>query len=166
MFGPDSRYYIVLWAFVIGLFLPIPFWLLHKRFPRIQGLGRINVPMIIVGLSTLPGQATSYITVAFILVILSQWYLRRYRRQWFVKYNYLVSTALDSATSLMVFFVAFALHGAANGVVHKFPIWWGNRLGKSIGFVCMCEQRRRDPNMHVSFTDAKYVDHCCMDCNN
>ncbi|KAI9263390.1 OPT family small oligopeptide transporter [Phascolomyces articulosus] len=139
MFGPSTRYYIVLWAFIIGFFLPLPFWYLHKRFPQ-KGFDRVNIPMILVGLCTLPGAATSYITISFCLVVFSQYYLRRYRRHWFVKYNYLVSTGLDSATSLMVFFVAFALHGAADGIDHPFPIWWGNRQ------------------------DAKYLDYCCLDC--
>lgn len=128
MFGPGSKYYIVLWAFVIGFFLPLPFWLLHKKFPKI-GFKSVNVPMILVGLCTLPGAASSFITVSFILVLASQWYLKRYYRSWFVHYNYLTSTAFDAGTSLMVFFLAYALYGAANGEDHRFPIWWGNRLG-------------------------------------
>lgn len=132
MFGPSTRYYIVLWAFIIGFFLPVPFWLLHKKFPNYH-FDKVNMPMILVGLTLLPGAASSYFTVSFILVLFSQWYLRRWRRNYFVKYNYLVSTALDSATSLMVFFIAFALNGAADGNVHSFPLWWGNRQGMLSG---------------------------------
>ncbi|KAI9312463.1 OPT family small oligopeptide transporter [Dichotomocladium elegans] len=139
MFGPQSRYYLILWAFVIGFFLPVPFWLLHRHFPN-KGFDKVTIPMVLVGLCTLPGAASSYITVCFALVMVSQGYLKRYHRERFVKYNYLVSTALDSATSLMVFFIAFALHGAADGVIHEFPVWWGNRR------------------------DAKYVDYCCLEC--
>lgn len=129
MFGPDTRYYIVLWGFIIGFFLPLPGWLAHRYFPN-WGLDKINTPMILVGLTLVPGQATSWITVSFMLAFISQYYIKTYHRNWFVKYNYLLSTAFDSATSLMVFFVAFALNGAADGEVHQFPVWWGNRLGK------------------------------------
>ncbi|CAG8839620.1 10091_t:CDS:2, partial [Cetraspora pellucida] len=33
-FGPDSIYHILLWGFLIGGFLPIPFYLLHLKFPK------------------------------------------------------------------------------------------------------------------------------------
>ncbi|ORX53662.1 OPT family small oligopeptide transporter [Hesseltinella vesiculosa] len=139
MFGPGTQYYIILWAFVIGFFLPVPFWVLHKLYPHV-GYNFVNVPMVLIGLVVMPGSATSFVFTSFILTMVSQWYLKRYHRQWFVKYNYLISTALDSGTSLMVFFVAFALMGGGDGNPHPFPDWWGNRQ------------------------DIKYVDYCCMDC--
>lgn len=43
----------------------------------------------------------------------------------FVKYNYLVSAALDGGTSVIVFIMSFALFGAAGKAV-PFPKWWGN----------------------------------------
>jgi hypothetical protein len=86
--------------------------------------------MILTGLTILPGIASSWITVSFLIIIVSQYYIKRRYRDWFVKYNYLISTALDSGTSLMVFIIAMFLYGGATGVSHKFPIWWGNRDGK------------------------------------
>ncbi|KAI8370665.1 OPT family small oligopeptide transporter [Radiomyces spectabilis] len=139
MFGPGTKYYIFLWAFVIGFFVPVPFWLLSKKFPK-RGFELINVPMILIGLCILPGSNSSWITVSFGLIIFSQWYMKRRHREWFVKYNYLISTALDSATSLMVFFIAFALMGGASGKEYRFPTWWGNRA------------------------DIRYMDQCCMNC--
>ncbi|KAI8100046.1 OPT family small oligopeptide transporter [Halteromyces radiatus] len=140
MFGPESQYYIILWAFVIGFFLPIPGWLLHKKFPKV-GFNYINVPMILVGFATLPGTNSSWITVSFIIIIVTQGFVKRRYNDWFVKYNYLTSAALDSGTSLMVFFLSMALFGGGSGNVYNFPVWWGNRI------------------------DIKYVDHCCMNCD-
>lgn len=88
--------------------------------------------MILVGLTIIPGSATSWITVSFIIMLVSQYYIKRYYRQWFVKYNYLISTALDSGTSLMVFIIAMSLYGGASGTSYPFPSWWGNRTGKYI----------------------------------
>ncbi|KAI8979247.1 OPT family small oligopeptide transporter [Mycotypha africana] len=139
MFGPNSRYFIVLWAFLVGFLLPIPGWLLHRQFPKV-GFKYINTPMILVGLTIVPGAATSWITVSFIIILTSQLYMKRYHRNWFVKYNYLISTALDSGTSLMVFIIAMALYGGVSGVNLPFPSWWGNR------------------------TDLKYMDQCCASC--
>ncbi|KAI8069515.1 OPT family small oligopeptide transporter [Gongronella butleri] len=139
MFGPGTQYYIILWAFVIGFFLPVPFWALHKWYPK-AGFDLVNVPMVLIGLVLLPGSASSFVLVSFVLTMVSQFYLKHYHRGWFIKYNYLISTALDSGTSLMVFFVAFALMGGGDGNSHPFPTWFGNRQ------------------------DIRYVDYCCMDC--
>ncbi|KAI7904553.1 OPT family small oligopeptide transporter [Cokeromyces recurvatus] len=140
MFGPDSNYYIILWAFLIGFFLPVPCWILHRYYPKIKFFKYVNIPMILVGLTIVPGTATSWITISFIIVLVSQYYIKRRHRQWFIKYNYLISTALDSGTSLMVFIIAMSLYGGVSGKSYPFPSWWGNR------------------------TDLKYIDYCCAAC--
>ncbi|KAG2194924.1 hypothetical protein INT47_005600 [Mucor saturninus] len=139
MFGPNTQYYIILWAFVIGFFIPIPFWILHKKFPNI-GFNYINIPMILTGVSTMPGVNTSWVTLSFVLILISQCYLKRRHSAWFVKNNYLISAALDSGTSLMVFLISLIFYGAAGGTPHVFPTWWGNNA------------------------DALYVDNCCLNC--
>lgn len=139
MFGPHTQYYIFLWAFIIGFFLPIPGYLLHKKFPNV-GFNYINIPMILIGLCVMPGTNTSWITFSFIIVFISQGYVKRRHSAWFARHNYLISAALDSGTSLMVFFVSMALYGGANGISYNFPNWWGNR------------------------DDARYMDQCCLNC--
>ncbi|KAF7732482.1 hypothetical protein EC973_003227 [Apophysomyces ossiformis] len=138
MFGPRSMYHIVLWAFVIGFFLPLPTWLLHKRFPTV-GFDNVNIPMVITGLSFMPGGNSSYVTVSFVIMLFSQWYLKQRHRAWFVKHNYLISAALDSGTSLMAFFLAMAVEGGQSGKSYPFPTWFGN-------------------------TDSQMKDYCCAEC--
>ncbi|RCH96548.1 hypothetical protein CU098_001930, partial [Rhizopus stolonifer] len=128
MFGPGTDYYIILWGFVIGFIVPLPFWLLHQYYPSL-GFNYVNIPMVLVGLTIVPGSATSWITVSFIITVVSQYYIKRRYRALFIKYNYLVSTALDSGTSLMVFMIAMFLYGGATGTSIPFPTWWGNRAG-------------------------------------
>ncbi|KAI8048032.1 OPT family small oligopeptide transporter [Gilbertella persicaria] len=140
MFGPGTEYYIFLWAFIIGFVLPVPGYLLHKKWPN-AGFNYINVPMILHGFSLMPGSNTSWIMVSFIIVLVSQGYIKRRYSAWFAKHNYLISAALDSGTSLMVFFISMALYGGANGISYDFPTWWGNR------------------------NDIKYMDQCCMHCS-
>ena len=139
MFGPSTQYYIFLWAFVIGFFLPVPGWLLHKKFPN-AGFNFFSIPMVLAGLVIMPGTNTSWITCAVIITFISQYYIKRRHSVWFAKHNYLISAALDSGTSLMVFFVSMALYGGASGVSYNFPTWWGNRA------------------------DAPYMDQCCLNC--
>jgi OPT family small oligopeptide transporter len=139
MFGPNSRYYIILWAFIIGLVLPLPFWLLHKKFPN-AGFQYVNLPTFLMGLCILPGSNSSWVTNSFIIVVISQFYLKRRYTAWFSKYNYLLSAALDSGTSIMVFFLSMAVQGGGNGIAYNFPTWAGNRA------------------------DLPYMDYCCATC--
>lgn len=139
MFGPSTQYYIILWAFIIGFALPVPFWLLHKRYPK-AGFNYVNMPMILNGIATMPGTNTSWITLSFVIIIVTQWFVKRRHSAWFAKHNYLVSAALDSGTSLMVFLIALIFLGAAGGQTYLFPDWWGNN------------------------SNAPYNDLCCLNC--
>lgn len=55
-------------------------------------------------------------------------YLRKYRPQYFVRWNYLVSAALDGGTQVIVFILSFAVFGGS-GKARDFPIWAGNNGG-------------------------------------
>ena len=65
----------------------------------------------------------------------AQFYLRRYHPTVFVKYNYLVSAALDGGASVIVFILSFAVFGAAGNTVN-FPAYWGNNLSGNFD-LCM-----------------------------
>ncbi|KAI9019269.1 OPT family small oligopeptide transporter [Phycomyces nitens] len=138
MFGPSTQYYIILWAFVIGFAVPIPFWLLHRYFPKV-GFNLVNTPMILYGLALFPNNNYSWVTCGLILALVSQLYVKRRYSKWYVKHNYLMSAALDSGTSFMSFILAMSVFGGADGVQRPFPIWGGN-------------------------PDLSYVDYCCADC--
>jgi hypothetical protein len=148
--------------------LPVPGWYLHRKFPTV-GYKHINIPMVLIGMCIVPGSATSWITVSFIIILVSQYYIKRRHRDWFVKYNYLISTALDSGTSLMVFIIAMSLYGGASGVSHPFPTWWGNRAGKKKKKVSFLLSIVKVSNIIVCMLhyilDLKYIDHCCANCN-
>ena len=45
MFGVGGEYVMVPIALAIGIFLPIPFWLLHKKYPG-KGFDWIVTPII------------------------------------------------------------------------------------------------------------------------
>lgn len=46
MFGPESPYRPMLWFFLIGFILPIPFWYLGRRFPNVTWLKYVHIPLI------------------------------------------------------------------------------------------------------------------------
>ncbi|KAH7927126.1 OPT superfamily oligopeptide transporter [Leucogyrophana mollusca] len=127
LFAAGTRYQWVPFAYVVGLFVPIPFWLVHRYYPKLR-MDYLYTPVICyyigwlcVGINS---SILSYFTVAFV----SQWYLRTRYPRWFAKYNYIIGAALDGGTQVMVFILSFAVQGAA-GTSHLFPPWWGANQG-------------------------------------
>jgi hypothetical protein len=64
----------------------------------------------------------------FIFGFVAQWYLRKHHPQLFIKYNYIVSAALDGGTQVIVFILSFAVDGGS-GKARNFPLWAGNNGG-------------------------------------
>lgn len=64
----------------------------------------------------------SSMTTFFLVAYFAQFYLRKYRPEFFVKYNYLVSAAMDGGTQVMVFILTFAVAGGS-GKAHPMPVW-------------------------------------------
>ncbi|CAG8539472.1 20976_t:CDS:10 [Dentiscutata erythropus] len=122
VFGSSSIYNVLLWGFLIGGFLPIPFYLLHQKFPKAK-FNLVNFPIIFYGLSVFPQTYPNFIITGFIAGFLSQFYAFRYKHMWWKKYNYVMSAAFDSGAQIMTM-VAFI---CINGIVKvQFPTWWGN----------------------------------------
>jgi OPT oligopeptide transporter protein len=63
----------------------------------------------------------SSILTTFALGFVSQYYMRKYRPEWFNNYNYIVSAGLDAGTQISVFIINLTVLGAANTV--PFPHW-------------------------------------------
>jgi hypothetical protein len=59
----------------------------------------------------------SSIMMFFAVSFTSQWYIRKHHPNLFVRYNYLVSAALDGGTSVIVFILSFAVLGGAGAAV-------------------------------------------------
>ncbi|KAG1878204.1 OPT oligopeptide transporter protein-domain-containing protein [Suillus subluteus] len=127
LFSTGQRYQWVPWAYVLGLFVPVPFWVIHRYWPKLHA-DYLYTPIIayITGylFSGINSSSLCYFAVAF----LSQWWLRTRYPGWFAKYNYIVGAALDGGTQVMVFILSFAVQGAG-GTSHSFPTWWGAQKG-------------------------------------
>ncbi|KIY43831.1 OPT superfamily oligopeptide transporter [Fistulina hepatica ATCC 64428] len=127
LYSPHSRYGIVPLSIMIGLFVPVPFWLLHRRFPKWH-LDQLITPMLCVQIGYFAGGINSSVFMTFLLCIFSQYYLRKYRPRFFRKYNFLISAALDGGTEVMVFVYSFAV-GGAGGKSITMPTWALNPTG-------------------------------------
>ncbi|CAF1254949.1 unnamed protein product [Adineta ricciae] len=121
MFGPGSTYSSLLYGFLIGAILPVPVWLLMKKFPHIKWLKHIHFPIMLSATAIMPpappGNFPSWLLVGFIFNFI----LARYARTWWTRYAYVFSAAMDCGVAIGILIIFFALQN--NRI--EFPTWWG-----------------------------------------
>ena len=119
----SCRYSALLWFFPVGLLAPIPFYLLAHHFPL--GIWRyINIPVFFNTLTFMPEFSginySSWVLCGFIFNYL----IRRFHLRWWMRYNYILSIALDSGTAISMLVVFFTLTLSKRGGIAL--NWWGN----------------------------------------
>ncbi|THZ33460.1 OPT superfamily oligopeptide transporter [Aureobasidium pullulans] len=124
LFSVGGRYQWVTIAYLLGFIVPVPFWLAY-RYTKIRFFKYMNLSMILWYMGWLFVGINASITMYFIIGFFSQWFLRRRYPELFVKYNYIVSAALDGGTQVLVFILTFAVFGGS-GKSRPFPTWAGN----------------------------------------
>ncbi|KAH0336714.1 OPT superfamily oligopeptide transporter, partial [Aureobasidium melanogenum] len=123
-FSSDSLYRPLLWFFLIGALLPVPVYLLKRRYPN--SLWRYcHIPLFLGGLNYLPpATGTNYgswVIVGLIFGLL----IEKRAFDWWQKYNFVLSAALDSSVAIagaIIFFTIFYT-GANKGFS-----WWGTTV--------------------------------------
>lgn len=127
MFGPNSIYHPLMYCFIIGAVLPVPFYFLHKKFPKSPFRWRLwNIPLIAMGASIVPqNPANSFISAAC-CAFFFQFFMYRYHHGWWKRYNYIIAAGLDAGAafgSLLIFIVTNLIMSSSTSA---FPAWWGN----------------------------------------
>jgi len=135
MFSVGARYEWVDISYFIGFLVPLPFYIMNKFFPQQKVWSLLNLSIIFWYFGYLVVGINSSVWIYFAIGCFGQFYLRKYRPQYFIKWNYLVLAALDGATQVMDFILSFAVMGAS-GVHHPFPAWWGNNMNGNADY-CM-----------------------------
>lgn len=112
-----------MWFFLIGILLPIPFWLLYRWRPN-SWVRLVNIPVFFGAIQDIP-PATPLNYLSFCVVgYIFQYRIRRWYPQWWGNYNYVLSCALDSGFALAVI-VIFLTLGFTNVNGGSFLSWWG-----------------------------------------
>ncbi|KAI5238830.1 OPT superfamily oligopeptide transporter [Aureobasidium subglaciale] len=124
LFSIGGKYEWVTISLLVGVIVPIPFWLAYRYTKRLF-FKCMNLSIILWYMGLLCVGINASITMSFIIGFFSQWYLRRRYPKLFVKYNYIASAALDGGTQVLVFILTFAVFGG-NGKSRPFPTWAGN----------------------------------------
>ncbi|GAA5806411.1 OPT family small oligopeptide transporter [Helicostylum pulchrum] len=120
MFGAESPYNSMLWFFLIGVFIPIPFWLLSKKYPN-SWIKFIHIPLILNSTGMMPPAVPLNFSMWCAAGFVFMFYIRRYHFEWWRKYNYVTSAAFDSGVAIS----AIIVFGVVTGSGYT-PEWWGN----------------------------------------
>lgn len=127
LFTYGKPYYLVGFAFFIGLSFPIPFYLAYRFAKKDSWVARyaefVNTPILALYMGYLPYSVNGQWWSCFVIGLASQWWARTRRPRWFKKYNYLLSAALDGGAQVILFILSFAVFGASGNAV-DFPYWY------------------------------------------
>ncbi|KAJ1885194.1 hypothetical protein LPJ66_010239, partial [Kickxella alabastrina] len=125
VFGEGSPYSPLLWGFLFGIFLPIPVYFLQRRFPSVQWLKHVYIPVILSGIVGLPPMPPVDFPMWFLFGFIFNFLIHRYWNMWWQRYNFTLSAGLDSGLALSGIFQFLAL--SQNGINLD---WWGNQVDR------------------------------------
>lgn len=123
LFGPGGLYRNLVWLFLIGAVLPVPIWVLSKIFPEKKWIPLINIPVITYGFAGMPPATPTNNASWLVTGMIFNYFVFRYNKRWWQKYNYVLSAALDAGTAFMGVLIFFALQNAGHNLK-----WWGSEL--------------------------------------
>ncbi|KAF9955105.1 hypothetical protein BGZ72_004015 [Mortierella alpina] len=120
-----ALYSPVQWGFLVGALLPIPFWYASRKFPDVAWLKYVHWPVLLAATSNMPPALPYFYTNGLFLGFVFAFLLRRYRYNWWSRYNYLTSAALDTGVAICGLVIFFAIQSWEG----EMPTWWGNPKG-------------------------------------
>lgn len=106
-YGRGGIYNVLLWGFLIGAFIPIPFYFAAKKWPN-SWARHIHPPILLAGFILWAPANLSYITAAIPVAYVFNVYIKKRFYPWWVKYNYVTATGLSTGIAIagLIAFVA------------------------------------------------------------
>ncbi|XP_074287919.1 oligopeptide transporter 4-like [Silene latifolia] len=101
IFGNLATYKALNWFFLVGALGPLIVWFFHKKFPKKSWIPLINLPVLFGATVYLPPTTTLNYNVWILVRTIFNFFIFRYRKQWWQRYNYIVSVALDAGVAFM-----------------------------------------------------------------
>ncbi|KAF9611880.1 hypothetical protein IFM89_036663 [Coptis chinensis] len=121
IFGSLGNYGALNWFFLGGLLGPVLVWLLHMAFPKQSWIPLINLPILLGATANMPPATTLNYNAWVVVGTIFNFFIFRYRKQWWQRYNYVLSAALDAGVAFMGVFLYFSL-----SMQGKSLNWWGS----------------------------------------
>ncbi|KAF8518110.1 small oligopeptide transporter [Hysterangium stoloniferum] len=128
-FSKGQLYYPLTFFFLGGILAPFVPYLITRKYPN-SIFKYLNFPVILNGTGLIPpATAVNYVPWAIVGFIF-QYVIRRRHFSWWIKYNYVLSAALDSGLAIGIIIVFFCLQFPKNGTIGAINVatWWGNTV--------------------------------------
>ncbi|KAI8064710.1 OPT family small oligopeptide transporter [Gongronella butleri] len=119
MFGPGQIYNPTLYFFLIGFLLPIPFYFMAKKYPD-SWWRWVHIPLIFNATGMMPPAMPINFSSWCLVGLLFMYVLRKYRHEWWKKYNYVTSAAFDCGLAVGTLVVFGVVQGSGWS-----PNWFG-----------------------------------------
>ncbi|KAJ7965863.1 Oligopeptide transporter like [Quillaja saponaria] len=120
IFGTLGNYSALNWFFLIGAMGPLIVWLLHKAFPKQEWIPLINLPVLLGSTAAMPPATTVNFNCWIVVGAIFNYFVFKYRKKWWQRYNYVLSAALDAGLAFMGVLLYFSLTMAERSIS-----WWG-----------------------------------------
>ncbi|KAH5696161.1 hypothetical protein HBI44_111420 [Parastagonospora nodorum] len=125
-FGPGALYRPLVWAFLVGAISPIPIWYFARNNRR-SILRKVNPAVVFGSLSWIPPATGLNFSVWAIVCYIFNYEIKNRRKEWWKKYNMMLSAALDSGLAFGVVVIFFGI--VYPGWMSDFK-WWGTEVYK------------------------------------
>ncbi|KAI9503109.1 oligopeptide transporter OPT family [Coemansia spiralis] len=121
MFGSTSPYHVTLFLFILGLLLPVPFWLWTKKFPN-SWVKHIHTPLFFIASGYMPPAPSHVYTNWFIACFFFNYLWHKYRNSQWNRYAFALSAGLDSGLAISGIITYFIFMKVT------IPDWWGGSV--------------------------------------
>lgn len=122
IFGSEGNYSSMNWFFLVGAMGPVIVWLFHKAYPKKSWIPLINLPVLLGATGAMPPATPLNYNAWIIVGTIFNYFVFKYRKNWWQRYNYILSAALDAGVAFMGVALYFTL-----GMQNIELDWWGTR---------------------------------------
>ncbi|KAI3502831.1 hypothetical protein L1887_31175 [Cichorium endivia] len=122
IFGDQGYYNSINWFFLAGALAPILVWVLHKAFPSQNWILLITTPVLLSATIYMPPATSVNYNSWIIIGFLSGFVAYQYHHEWWGRYNYVLSGALDAGLAFMGVLLYISLDMEGVGLD-----WWGSK---------------------------------------
>lgn len=99
---------------------PFIVWMFHKAFPKQSWIPLINLPVLLGATAAMPPASALNYNSWIVVGTIFNFFVFRYRKKWWQKYNYILSAALDAGVAFMAVLLYFTVNMEGRGIY-----WWG-----------------------------------------
>lgn len=120
IFGAHGNYGAINYFFLIGAAGPVIVYIFHRIFPSQKWILLINLPVLFGATANMPPATALNYNAWLIIGTFFNFFVFRYRKKWWQRYNYILSAALDAGVAFMAVLLYFTLT-----MENRSVNWWG-----------------------------------------